>query len=149
MLCIPIVMLCILLLVSLFLSSSMLCSGYSVSLCCSVYCFCVNVYCTTATLCQPNRIYQIFHSTITRLLLPNILQYMYTYLHICIVIMCSRSAAVLNHTRKLRTFKHSSSAQVIRRSIRNAALKRELYEGSDTSSNSKLEYFHSGKKQSF
>jgi len=24
-------------------------SGYSVSLCCSVYCLCVNVYCTTAT----------------------------------------------------------------------------------------------------
>jgi hypothetical protein len=29
-------------------------SGYSVSLCCSVYCLCVNVYCTTATGCQPN-----------------------------------------------------------------------------------------------
>jgi hypothetical protein len=30
------------------------CSVYSVSLCCSVYCLCVNVYCTTATWCQPN-----------------------------------------------------------------------------------------------
>jgi hypothetical protein len=30
------------------------CSVYSVSLCCSVYCLCVNVYCTTATGCQPN-----------------------------------------------------------------------------------------------
>jgi hypothetical protein len=29
-------------------------SVYSVSLCCSVYCLCVNVYCTTATGCQPN-----------------------------------------------------------------------------------------------
>ena len=29
-------------------------SGYSVSLCCSVYCLCVNVYCTTATGFQPN-----------------------------------------------------------------------------------------------
>jgi len=29
-------------------------SRYSVSLCCSVYCFCVNVYCTIATGCQPN-----------------------------------------------------------------------------------------------
>jgi len=30
-------------------------SGYSVSLFCSVYCWCVNVYCTTtATCCQPN-----------------------------------------------------------------------------------------------
>jgi hypothetical protein len=28
-------------------------SGYSVSLCCSVYCLCINVYCTTATGCQP------------------------------------------------------------------------------------------------
>ena len=32
----------------------MFCSVYSVSLCCSVYCLCVNVYCTTATGCQPN-----------------------------------------------------------------------------------------------
>ena len=29
-------------------------SVYSVSLCCSVYCLCVNMYCTTATGCQPN-----------------------------------------------------------------------------------------------
>ena len=29
-------------------------SVYSVSLCCSVYCLCVNVYCTIATGCQPN-----------------------------------------------------------------------------------------------
>ena len=29
-------------------------SGYSVSLCCSVYCLYVNVYCTTATECQHN-----------------------------------------------------------------------------------------------
>jgi hypothetical protein len=28
-------------------------SGYSVSLYCSVYCLCVNVYCTAATECQP------------------------------------------------------------------------------------------------
>jgi hypothetical protein len=28
--------------------------GYSVSLCCSVYCLCGNVYHTTATGCQPN-----------------------------------------------------------------------------------------------
>ena len=26
----------------------------TVSLCCFVYCLCVNVYCTTATGCQPN-----------------------------------------------------------------------------------------------
>ena len=29
-------------------------SVYSVSLCCSVYCLCVNVYCTAATGWQPN-----------------------------------------------------------------------------------------------
>ena len=29
-------------------------SGYFVSLCSSAYCFCVNMYCTTATGCQPN-----------------------------------------------------------------------------------------------
>jgi len=29
-------------------------SRYCVSLCCSVYCFCVNVYCNTETGCQPN-----------------------------------------------------------------------------------------------
>jgi hypothetical protein len=29
------------------------CSVYSVPLCCSVYCLCINVYCTTATGCQP------------------------------------------------------------------------------------------------
>jgi len=32
----------------------MFCSGYSVSLCCCMYCLCVNVYCTTAIGCQPN-----------------------------------------------------------------------------------------------
>jgi hypothetical protein len=29
-------------------------SRYSVSLCCSVYCLCINVYCSTATGFQPN-----------------------------------------------------------------------------------------------
>ena len=42
---------------------------------------CVNVY------CQPNCIYQIFHSNVTRVLLPNILKHMYTYLHTYIVII--------------------------------------------------------------
>ena len=36
-------------------------SVYSVSLCCSVYCLCVNVYCTTATGCQPNCSCQFYH----------------------------------------------------------------------------------------
>ena len=40
--------------VYVFLLLSMFVSKYCVSLCCSVYCLCVNVYCTTATGCQPN-----------------------------------------------------------------------------------------------
>ena len=48
------VMLRILLFVSVFLLSCTFRSGYSVSLCCSVCCLCVNVYCTAATGCQPN-----------------------------------------------------------------------------------------------
>jgi hypothetical protein len=47
LLCIFIVMLCI-------LNVMYVRSVYSVSLCCSVYCLCVKVYCTTATGCQPN-----------------------------------------------------------------------------------------------
>ena len=38
------------------------CSVCSFSLCCSVYCLYVNVYCTTATGCQSNRSKQIYHS---------------------------------------------------------------------------------------
>jgi hypothetical protein len=37
------------------------CSVYSVSLCCSVHCLCVNVYCTAATGCQPNCNQHIYH----------------------------------------------------------------------------------------
>ena len=40
--------------VYVFLLLRMFCSVYSVSLCCSVYSLCVNVYCTTATGCQHN-----------------------------------------------------------------------------------------------
>jgi glucan phosphoethanolaminetransferase (alkaline phosphatase superfamily) len=40
--------------VYVFLLLCMFCSVYSVSLCCPVYYFCVNVLCTTATRCQPN-----------------------------------------------------------------------------------------------
>jgi hypothetical protein len=40
--------------VYVFLLLCMFRSKYSVSLCCSVYCLCVNVYCTAATGCQPN-----------------------------------------------------------------------------------------------
>ena len=45
-----------------FLSLYMFCSGYSVSLCCSVYCLCVNGFCTTANGCQPNCSWQIYHN---------------------------------------------------------------------------------------
>jgi len=47
--------------VYVFLLLCMFCSVYSVSLRCSVYCLCVNVYCTTATGCLPNCSYQIYH----------------------------------------------------------------------------------------
>ena len=40
--------------VYVFLLLCMFRSVYSVSLCCSVYCLCVNVYYTIATGCQPN-----------------------------------------------------------------------------------------------
>ena len=44
-----------------FLLLCMFRSVYSVSSCCSVYCLCVNVYCTTATGYQPKRSEQIYH----------------------------------------------------------------------------------------
>ena len=50
--------------VYVFLLLCMFSSMYYVSLCCSVYCFCVNVFCTTGTGCQPNsskQIYRVFH----------------------------------------------------------------------------------------
>jgi len=37
-----------------FLLLYMFHSRYCVSLCCSVYCLCVNVYCTAASCCQHN-----------------------------------------------------------------------------------------------
>ena len=46
--------------VYVFLLLCMFCSVYSVSLYCSVYCLCVNVYCITATGCQPNCSQQIY-----------------------------------------------------------------------------------------
>ena len=45
----------------IFLLLFMFHSRYCVSLCCSVYCLFVNVYCTTATGCQPKCSYQIYH----------------------------------------------------------------------------------------
>ena len=71
MLCIIIAMLCIFIVMYTYsycnvYVSLMLCmfrSVYSVSLCCSVYCLCVNVYCTAATGCQPNCSHQIYHIT--------------------------------------------------------------------------------------
>jgi hypothetical protein len=46
--------------VYVFLLLCMVYSVYSVSVCCSVYCLCVNVYCTTATGCQPKCSQQIY-----------------------------------------------------------------------------------------
>jgi hypothetical protein len=34
-----------------------------------MYCLCVNVYCITATVCQPNCSYQIYHINIKRLII--------------------------------------------------------------------------------
>ena len=48
-----------------FLLLRMFCSVYSVSFCFSVYCFFVNVYCTTAAGCQPNCSKQIYHTIIS------------------------------------------------------------------------------------
>jgi hypothetical protein len=45
--------------VYIFLLLCMFSSVYSVSLCCSVYCWCVNVYCTAATGWLPNCSWQI------------------------------------------------------------------------------------------
>ena len=39
----------------------MYCSVYPVSLCCSVYCLCLNMHCTIAIRCQPNCSQQIYH----------------------------------------------------------------------------------------
>jgi hypothetical protein len=47
--------------VHVFLLLSMFRSGYTVLLSCSVYCLCVNVYCTTATGCQLNCNQQIYN----------------------------------------------------------------------------------------
>jgi len=47
--------------VALFLLLCMFRSRHFASLCCSVYCLCANVYYTTATECQPNCSYQIYH----------------------------------------------------------------------------------------
>jgi hypothetical protein len=47
--------------VYVFLLLCMFRSRYCVSLCCSVYCLCVNVYYTTANGCQPNWSYKIYH----------------------------------------------------------------------------------------
>jgi len=51
-----------LVLCNVFLLLCLFRSGYSVSLCRSVYCLCVNVYCTTATGCQPCCSKQIYHT---------------------------------------------------------------------------------------
>jgi hypothetical protein len=54
-------LLCLWILIVVFTYYCYVCPVYSVSLCCSVYCLCVNVYCTTATGCQPNCSQQIYH----------------------------------------------------------------------------------------
>ena len=66
-------LLCLCILIFMFMHSyCYVCSVYFVSLCYSAYCLCVNVYCTTATGCQPNCGYQIYHINSEILLKGNI-----------------------------------------------------------------------------
>jgi len=54
---------CVLLFKLVYCAFLLLCmfpSSYCVSLCCSVSCLCVNVYCTTAPGVKPNYSYQIY-----------------------------------------------------------------------------------------
>ena len=53
--------LCTLIVTFIFLLLCMFRFGYSLSLCCSMYCLRVNVHCTAATGCQPNYSLQIYH----------------------------------------------------------------------------------------
>jgi hypothetical protein len=57
-------------------------SVYSVSLCCSAYCLCVNVYCTTATGCQPNCSLQIYHIISYHIISYHIISYHIISYHI-------------------------------------------------------------------
>ena len=50
-----VILLCLCILILMFMYFyCYVCSVYSVLFCSSVYCLCVNVYCTAATGCQPN-----------------------------------------------------------------------------------------------
>ena len=98
--------------VYVFLLFCMFCSVYSVSLCCSVYCLWINVYCTTASGCQPNCSQQIYqnisnHCRIISFVTSNdkihaiircimmwqtklavIYIYIYIYIYVCIWYVC-------------------------------------------------------------
>jgi len=58
--------------VYVFLLSRIFCSVYSVSLCRSVYCLCVNVYCTAATGCHCKCVLYCCYRVSTHLHLTNI-----------------------------------------------------------------------------
>jgi hypothetical protein len=51
--------------VNVFLLLCMFCSVYFVLLCCSIYCLCVNVYCTTATGRQTNCSWNVSHRIVS------------------------------------------------------------------------------------
>jgi hypothetical protein len=57
-------------------------SFYSVSLCCSVYCFCVNVYCATATGCHPQLQLNIYHIISYHIISYHIISYHIISYHI-------------------------------------------------------------------
>ena len=74
-------------------------SGYSVSLCCSMYCLCVNVHCTTAPACQPDCSKQIYHTSISSLCLHGMYQYKFTFI-LCkygFLMVCANSFRVLEN----------------------------------------------------
>ena len=59
---------------------------YSVSLCCSAYFSCVNVYCTAATGCQPNCSFQIYQDiNACHIVDRDIFMSVYFHCYVCVV----------------------------------------------------------------
>jgi len=86
-----------------FLLLYMFCSVYSISFCCPVYCLCVNVYCTTATGCQPNCSQQIYHiiSYIIYRIISYIISYNISYI-ISYIVICHISYNILYYISYLQ-----------------------------------------------
>jgi hypothetical protein len=78
-------------------------SGWSVSLCRSMYCLCVNVYCTTATGCQPSYSWQIYH------IIYHISCIIISYIISCHIISC----IISYHTPKLAVQLESTKFRIL------------------------------------